>query len=186
MDFQQKTLYFAKRVETVKLNLFDTAGEEKYNAITACHYRKAKGAVIVYDVTNRQSFENLDKWLTDVRELTDYDCSVMVLGNKNDCDMTGAVSQREVTAEEGIDFAHDREVSFFEVSAYEYKQIARAFQELAEQILNAYQLDLIQRELSTSERNTRGVELRGSKRGRFECCVSGGRQEGETPQNSCC
>lgn len=83
-------MHFAKRAETVKLNLFDTAGEEKYNAITACHYRKAKGAVIVYDVTNRKSFENLDKWLTDVRDLTDYDCSIMIMGNKNDCDTTGA------------------------------------------------------------------------------------------------
>lgn len=54
--------------------------------MTACHYRKAKGAVIVYDVTSRKSFENVEKWLKDVMQLADHDCSIVVIGNKNDVD----------------------------------------------------------------------------------------------------
>lgn len=79
-------MIFPKRNETIKLNIFDTAGEEKYHAVTACHYRKAKGAVIVYDVTNRKSFENVEKWLKDVTQLADHDCSILIIGNKNDID----------------------------------------------------------------------------------------------------
>lgn len=67
IDFQTKSVHFTKSNQSVKLNIYDTAGEEKYHAVTACHYRKAKGAVIVYDVTNRASFESLEKWLEDVR-----------------------------------------------------------------------------------------------------------------------
>ena len=55
VDFQTKVLHLQSG-DQVKLSFFDTAGEEKYHAVTACHYRKAKGAIIVYDVTNRQSF----------------------------------------------------------------------------------------------------------------------------------
>ena len=52
--------------ESIRISFFDTAGEEKYHAVTACHYRKAMGALIVYDVTRRESFDNLQKWLKDV------------------------------------------------------------------------------------------------------------------------
>lgn len=55
-----------QRMDNIKISFFDTSGEEKYHAVTACHYRKATGALIVYDVTNRQSFENIPRWLNDV------------------------------------------------------------------------------------------------------------------------
>ena len=143
-----------RRGDLIKLNIFDTAGEEKYQAVTACHYRKAKGAVIVYDVTNRKSFENLEKWLDDVKQLADHDCMIMVMGNKNDVD--GKVDtdkirspikndirkmKRQVTTEEGIEIAKKNHISFFEVSALEHKDISKAFQILADQILNHYHLD---------------------------------------------
>ena len=72
--------------ETIRISFFDTAGEEKYHAVTACHYRKALGAIIVYDVTTRSSFDNVEKWLKDVRQLADPDCVVLLLGNKADID----------------------------------------------------------------------------------------------------
>lgn len=74
------------REETIRLSFFDTAGEEKYHAITACHYRKAMGALLVYDVGNRQSFRNIEKWLKDVLTLAEPDCSIVLLANKIDVD----------------------------------------------------------------------------------------------------
>ena len=53
----------------VKLRIFDTAGEEKYRAVTACHYHNAKGTIIVYDVTSRESFQSVQHWLSDARQL---------------------------------------------------------------------------------------------------------------------
>jgi GTPase SAR1 family protein len=58
-----KAMTLPDRDETIRLSFFDTAGEEKYHAITACHYRKAMGALLVYDVTSRKSFEHIAKWL---------------------------------------------------------------------------------------------------------------------------
>ncbi len=52
---------------SVKLSIYDTAGEEKFQAVTACHYRNAKGCIVVYDVTSRRSFENIERWLRDAR-----------------------------------------------------------------------------------------------------------------------
>ena len=70
----------------IKLSFFDTAGEEKYHAVTACHYRNAKGTIIVYDVTCRQSFDNVKVWLNDTQQLASKDCVILLLGNKNDID----------------------------------------------------------------------------------------------------
>eukprot|EP00347_Sterkiella_histriomuscorum_P004989 403358325 len=201
VDFQMKTVIFPKRNETIKLNIFDTAGEEKYHAVTACHYRKAKGAVIVYDVTSRKSFEHVDKWLQDVQQLADHDCSIVVIGNKNDIDQRkinvqtnngqkGSISktqQREVPTAEGIEFAKRNQVSFFEVSAFQHESISKAFNTMAERILNQYQLEQIQRDLSSAETNRGGKNVQ-LKRGRFECCVSGGRDgsQQEETRGGCC
>ena len=76
----------------VKLSIFDTAGDEKYRAVASCHYRNARGTIIVYDVTNRESFENIERWLSDTRQLACEDCKILVLGNKTDIDKGGNTS----------------------------------------------------------------------------------------------
>ncbi len=119
----------------VKFSFYDTAGEERYKAVTACHYRNAKGAIIVYDVTNRESFVNLQKWLADAKELASEDCQIMVLGNKTDVDRFSANSrrkmQRQVTLEEGIEYARTNKLIFFEVSAVDNININEAISVLA-------------------------------------------------------
>lgn len=66
VDFMNKSVTIHETGNILRLSFFDTAGEEKYHAVTACHYRKAMGAIIVYDVTNRASFESVERWLKDV------------------------------------------------------------------------------------------------------------------------
>ena len=69
---------------TVKAQLWDTAGQEKYRAITVAHYRKALGCLIVYDVTNRKSFTNVKFWLQSLMDSAEKDISIMLVGNKVD------------------------------------------------------------------------------------------------------
>ena len=117
IDFLSKVVRDPSSGMPIKMMIFDTAGEEKYHAVTANHYRKAKGCFIVYDVTNRQSFENVDKWLTNVRQLGDPECVIIVLGNKCDIDSVSHNTDmsnessfrsakksllREVTLDEGL------------------------------------------------------------------------------------
>lgn len=103
--------------------------------MTACHYRNAKGTIIVYDVTNRSSFENVQKWLKDTQELASDECQIMVLGNKTDVDRFSANSrrsmQRQVALEEGIELAKRNAVIFFEVSAVDNINIIEAMTVLA-------------------------------------------------------
>ena len=69
---------------TVKAQLWDTAGQEKYRAITVAHYRKALGCLIVYDITNRKTFQNLKYWLTTLLDSAEQDICIMLVGNKLD------------------------------------------------------------------------------------------------------
>lgn len=69
---------------TVKAQIWDTAGQEKYKAITVAHYRKALGALIVYDITRRKTFENVQVWLNELHNQAEANICIMLVGNKLD------------------------------------------------------------------------------------------------------
>ena len=136
VDFQTKLIRDPESGDMGKLLIYDTAGEEKFHAITALHYKKAKGCIIVYDVTNRKTFDHLQKWLNDARNLADEDCIIMLLGNKCDTDdkyllnTSGSIKEkleREVSFEEGASFASLNNLQFYEVSAIQRININEAF-----------------------------------------------------------
>ena len=83
MEFATKNVTM-KDGATVKAQLWDTAGQEKYRAITVAHYRKALGCLIVYDITNRKTFQNLKYWLTTLLDSAEQDICIMLVGNKLD------------------------------------------------------------------------------------------------------
>ena len=69
---------------TVKAQLWDTSGQEKYKAITVAHYRKALGALIVYDITKRATWENVKHWLDSLMQQAETNICIMLVGNKLD------------------------------------------------------------------------------------------------------
>ena len=69
---------------SVRAQIWDTAGQERYRAITNAYYRQAIGVLLVYDITKRVSFENLERWLTEVREHADSKVQIILVGNKSD------------------------------------------------------------------------------------------------------
>ena len=100
----------------VKGQIWDTAGQERYRAITSAYYRGAHGALIVYDVTQRDTFDSIDKWISDLRSNTDERLVITIIGNKIDL-----VDKRQVTTEEGQAKAKEKEVAFIETSAFSNK-----------------------------------------------------------------
>ena len=78
----------------IKVNIWDTAGQERFRSITLSYYKGSKGAVIVYDVSRRETFEHIEKWHQDIVENTNEDIAIILVGNK--CDLTF----REITTEE--------------------------------------------------------------------------------------
>ena len=82
IDFLSKTMYLEDR--TVRLQLWDTAGQERYRTITKAYYKNADGVMIVFDLSDRESFENIDSWLTEVDKHCGPEVNVMILANKSD------------------------------------------------------------------------------------------------------
>ena len=110
IDFISKTMYLEDR--TVRLQLWDTAGQERFRSLIPSYIRDSSVAVVVYDVTNRQSFLNTARWIEEVRSERGADVIIVLVGNKTDL-----VDKRQVSIEEGDGKAREFNVMFIETSA---------------------------------------------------------------------
>jgi Ras-related protein Rab-6A len=110
IDFISKTMYLEDR--TVRLQLWDTAGQERFRSLIPSYIRDSSVAVVVYDVTNRQSFLNTARWIEEVRSERGADVIIVLVGNKTDL-----VDKRQVSIEEGDGKAREFSVMFIETSA---------------------------------------------------------------------
>ncbi|XP_009631718.1 ras-related protein RABA1f-like [Nicotiana tomentosiformis] len=115
--------------KVVKAQIWDTAGQERYRAITSAYYRGAVGALLVYDVTRHVTFENVERWLKELRDHTDSSIVIMLVGNKADLRHLRAVS-----TEDAKTFAEKESTFFMETSALESMNVDNAFTEVLTQI----------------------------------------------------
>ena len=106
----------------VKLQIWDTAGQEKFRSIAKSYFRHAVGVIMVYDITNRQSFDDLSFWLNDVHTLCDPNAAVTLIGNKLDL-----ASSRAVTTSEATAFANTHQLIYLETSARGGDNVQEAF-----------------------------------------------------------
>ncbi|XP_055707786.1 ras-related protein Rab-37 isoform X2 [Phlebotomus papatasi] len=113
----------------VKLQIWDTAGQERFRSVTHAYYRDAHALLLLYDVTNKVTFDNTRAWLVEIREYAQEDVVIMLLGNKADC---GA--EREVKKEEGERLAREYNVGFLETSAKTGLNVDLAFLAVARQL----------------------------------------------------
>ncbi|KAI1728377.1 ras family domain-containing protein [Ditylenchus destructor] len=129
IDFKIKTIEL--KGKKIKLQIWDTAGQERFHTITTSYYRGAMGIMLVYDITNAKSFDNIAKWLRNIDEHASEDVVKMLLGNK--CDMA---DRRVISKERGERIAIDHGIRFLETSAKANINIDKAFYDLAEAILD--------------------------------------------------
>ena len=115
----------------IKLQIWDTAGQESFRSITRSYYRGAAGALLVYDITRRDTFSHLSNWLQDARENGNPDMVITLVGNKTDMD-----SRRTVSFEEGQKFARENNLIFLEASAKSNVNVEEAFETTARSIFN--------------------------------------------------
>ncbi len=118
--------------KTVKAQFWDTAGQEKYRAIASAYYKNAHGAVIVYDITRRETFDNVDNWLRELRENGEKNIQIIVLGNK--CDLE---HERKVTKEDAKKYSESHGLFYMETSAKTNEDdcVGHAFSILIEEII---------------------------------------------------
>ncbi|KAI7897715.1 ras-related protein rab-6A-like protein [Cokeromyces recurvatus] len=110
IDFLSKTMYLDDR--TIRLQLWDTAGQERFRSLIPSYIRDSSVCVVVYDITNKNSFLNTSKWIDDVRAERGHDVIIVLVGNKTDLN-----DKRQVTVEEGEKKAKEYNVMFIETSA---------------------------------------------------------------------
>ncbi|CAO3627996.1 unnamed protein product [Mucor fragilis] len=125
IDFLSKTMYLEDK--TVRLQLWDTAGQERFRSLIPSYIRDSSVAVIVYDISNKESFLNTSKWIDDVRAERGNEAIVVLVGNKTDLN-----EKREVTTEEGEKRAKDLGVMFVETSAKAGHNVKMLFRKIAQ------------------------------------------------------
>ncbi|KAL7274351.1 hypothetical protein RUND412_002765 [Rhizina undulata] len=121
----------------MKLQIWDTAGQETYRAITKSYFRGAAGALLVYDITRRETFEHIQEWLDELRSTAEPNISIILVGNKLDLvdDETNACEKRKVTREEAEAWAEKNGLkAFIETSAKTGAQVEKAFVDVAVEI----------------------------------------------------
>ncbi|KAK9165743.1 hypothetical protein Scep_000934 [Stephania cephalantha] len=129
VEFQTRTVVIQHK--SVKAQIWDTAGQERYRAVTSAYYRGAVGAMLVYDITKRQSFDHIPRWLEELRGHADKNIVIILLGNKSDLE-----SQRAVPTEDAKEFAQKEGLFFLETSALESTNVETAFLTVLTEIFN--------------------------------------------------
>lgn len=113
----------------IRMNIWDTAGQERFKTITAAYYRGAMGILLVYDVTDERSFQNIRNWMSNVEELASEDVDLIIVGNKID-----STTKRVVSYERGLSLAQEYGLPFMETSAKNGENVDCAFTEIAKLI----------------------------------------------------
>eukprot|EP01084_Bolivina_argentea_P157227 273991_1 len=133
VDFRFRTVNID--MKTVKLQIWDTAGQERFRTITSAYYRGAHGIIMVYDVTNYESFEHVEEWLNEVNRHASESTLKLLVGNKADLQ-----DDKKVRSEEAKKFADTLNISFLETSAKNATNVEAAFLTMAKQLIQAKEL----------------------------------------------
>ncbi|XP_072964158.1 ras-related protein RABA5a-like [Typha angustifolia] len=161
----------------IKAQIWDTAGQERFRAVTSAYYRGAVGAVLVYDISRRQTFDSVGRWLNELQIHSDMNVVTILVGNKIDLK-----DAREVSTEEGKTLAETQGLFFMETSALDSSNVAAAFQTVVREIYNILSRKVFQSKEKRSEKSSlsngktvilqAGTDETNNGGKRYWCCSS--------------
>ena len=160
VDFKIRTVELDGK--TIKLQIWDTAGQERFRTITSSYYRGAHGIIVVYDVTDAESFNNVKQWLHEIDRYASENVNKLLVGNKSDL-----TSKRAVTAEQGKEFADSLGIEFLETSAKNATNVEKAFMTMASQIKSRMKSQPVNNSGPKGTKLTAGSNVSGNSGG---CC----------------
>ncbi|KAJ8774380.1 hypothetical protein K2173_011629 [Erythroxylum novogranatense] len=170
VEFQTQSLDFDGK--EVRAQIWDTAGQERFRAVTSAYYRGAVGALVVYDITRRTTFDSVGRWLDELKTHSDTTVARMLVGNK--CDLENI---RDVSVEEGKSFAEAEGLFFIETSALDSTNVRKAFEIVIGDIYNNVSRKVLNSDTPKAELSLNRVTLvnngnAGSKQSEsyFSCC----------------
>ena len=151
----------------IKAQIWDTAGTERYKAIASAYYKGARGAFIVYDITNKDSFLSVEEWANDVTPSANKSLVILLIGNKSDLE-----EQRKVTKEEGENKARSINAAFMETSAFSGENLSKAFEKMINEIY--YKYKEIQQDIDEDQLLDEGMDInldkKSEKKKKGNCC----------------
>ena len=146
--------YKLKNGKEISLQIWDTAGQDRFRAITKNYYKGAHGIILIYDITNQKTFENVKNWINQIKEEVSNKVTIILVGNKIDDE-----DHRVVSTEQGEKMANDFGLMFFECSAKSGVNIDSTFNELVKKTVENY-----------SKVKMEGEKLKNKKGGKKGCC----------------
>ena len=129
IDFKQKNIKL-KNGKEISLRIFDTAGQERYKSVSFSFIKKADGIILMYDITNKSTFEAINDWIKNISEFGKENLSIVLVGNK--CDKS---EERAVSIEEGKEKSNEYKIPFFETSCKDGINVQETFDKIIEEIL---------------------------------------------------
>jgi Ras-related protein Rab-1A len=129
VDFKVKTITINDKM--IKTQIWDTAGQDRFRSITNSYYRGAHGIIISYDITNKQSFVNIERWMRNVKDLVSDNAVKILIGTKSDLEEKRKVSKKELE-----DLANELDMKYIETSAKDNKNVDELFIIICKEILN--------------------------------------------------
>ncbi len=142
--------------KTIKVQLWDTAGQDKYRTIAKNYYKGSHGILLLYDITKITSFENIREWIRDIKEEVSEKAIIFLIGNKIDL-----TDNRKISKEKGEELAEEYKIPFFEVSAKSGENVDEVYKALYKKISEVY---------GNLERE-KGSKLNKKKKNKGICCI---------------
>ena len=168
-EFMAKNINIKDR--NIRIQIWDTAGQEAFRSITRSYYKNSTCAFIVYDITSRKTFDNIIIWLKECKELCYKDILICLVGNKSDLE-----GRRAVSYEEGKKFAEDNQIMFYETSAKDGSNIIEIFNESANYLVDKIESGQLNLNATNSGikigkfPNNGGVEQKKDDKQKKNCC----------------
>ena len=157
----------------VKAQIWDTAGQERFSSMMGTYYRKAKGAMLVYDITKRETLAAVERWQKELLQHASKDVVMVLAGNK--CDLSD--DDRQVTKEEGEKFAADHNMLFFETSAKEDINVRKSFTKLMVGIYH---------KILENQANETGKDIGEVQENKITLKANGKNANGSEKKKGCC
>ena len=171
VEFGSKEFKIENDNKIIKVQIWDTAGQERYRSIAKSFYQGAKGYLFVYDITKKNSFDNINNWLSNTQNLVDEtNISKILIGNKSDLE-----SERQVKTDEGIEKAKELDMAFIETSAFNGNNIDEAFAKLINDVYRNNRDEIKKNKIKIEEEGTNIFQLqKGGFTSNIDCCIKSG------------
>ena len=169
VEFQSKIVKINDK--KIKIQIWDTSGQERYKSITSSYYKGAKGAFVVYDITQESTFKNADTWIGEIKANSSEDVLIVLIGNKNDLE-----NERKISLAEATKKAEQNKIFFCETSALQATNIDHAFNLMIEQLAQKLVNNKENEKNDKKEEDYKGITLdtsnnnQNEKKEKKKCC----------------